>query len=80
MTNEDIINCKNITSMSEDMVNWLFKHYTEVEASAENLAYKWETACRAGNDWKYGRFKVCREKMLWRGLTFSEFYGNGIVD
>lgn len=84
MTNADIINCKDVTSLNDEMSDFIRKNYAYVDVDKPVppavWGYKWETACKAGNDWKYGRYKICRDKMLRRRLTFNEFYGGGIVD
>lgn len=52
----------------------VWRHATPEEEN--DPAIKWETE----GDSKYGRRKINRERRIWRDLTFSEFYGGGIVD
>ena len=86
LTNEDIIALKDVTSIENKLWDWIFSNYkpvgegTDTQMTPEMWKYKWETACRKDNDWKYGRFKIDREHMLWRKLTMSEFYEGSVVD
>lgn len=80
MTNEDIINFKNKTSLPEVMVDFINREYTKCDEDKPFPGAHWELACMKDNDWKYGRFYIDTKNKLWRGLTFSEFYGGGIVD
>lgn len=86
ITNDDILALNDVTDIREDLWEWIFCNYkmvgegSKTPMTPEMWKYNWETACKKGNDWKYGRFKIDREHMLWRKLTFDEFYGGGIVD
>lgn len=86
ITNLDILELKDVTSLPDELADWIFCNYkpvgehTTTPMTPEMQKLKWETACRKGNDWKYGRFKICRIEMLWRKLTMSEFYGGSTVD
>ena len=41
---------------------------------------KWYSIRKKGNDPKYGTLKICLDTMEWRGRSFDEFYGGGVVD
>ena len=72
-----------LREMPKTMCDWVRTNYKKIDKehmTEEEKNLNWETACPENTDWKYGRFKLCREKKLYRGLTFNEFYGGGIVD
>lgn len=81
MTNEEVIrhieaNGKyGIQSITEEMDRFIRKNYEE--GDSEGKFYK---VYRQGNDAKYGHYMVNPRTMHWRGSTFDEFYGGGIVD
>ena len=80
MTNEDVIktveNARfHIVCISEEMDKFIKKNYTE--GNSEGKFYK---VYREGNDAKYGHYMINPHTMRWRGSTFDEFYGGGIVD
>lgn len=82
VTNEDVLKLTpyEVRHLSPEMHEWIMCNYTRVRSDPGNADWEWETACRAGNDWKYGRYKICRARMLWRDLSQDEFYGGGEVD
>jgi hypothetical protein len=57
------------------MNDFIKKNYTE--GNSEGKFYK---VYREGNDAKYGHYMINPRTMHWRGSTFNEFYGGGIVD
>ncbi len=72
-----------LREMPKAMFGWMMENYKKIDEehmTDEEKNLNWETACPENTDWKYGRFKLCREKKLYRGLTFHEFYGNSVVD
>ena len=81
MTNEDVIarleGCKTTVNIGirEPMWDWIMANYKE--GDSPNPHYK--LYC-AGYDSKYTRRAVDPLTMTYRGLTFDEFYGNGVVD
>ena len=80
MTNTDVINKLenerfHIVCISEEMDKFIRENYTE--RNSEGKFYK---VYREGNDAKYGHYMVNPRTMSWRGSTFAEFYGGGIVD
>lgn len=52
----------------------------EYEMPDEVKGYKWEAVYPYSGDSKYCRTMVCHEHKLRRPMTFSEFYGGGVVD
>lgn len=43
--------------------------------------HNWEVVYNENGDSKYGRFAICKEEKLYRTrISFSEFYGGGVVD
>lgn len=84
MTNEDVIKCEDITSMPRDMVSFVMDNYRNLKDDWETIkglrGVKWEVACMKDNDWKYGRFIICRDRMLMRDKTDYEFYHPGRVN
>ena len=62
-------------ALSSDEMSLLKKYYKE----DKNLSVKYPCN-RKGSDVKYGSFFVDPINMKWRGKTFDEFYGGGIVD
>jgi hypothetical protein len=81
MTNDDVItflaeNAKwSCIAISTEMNDFIKKNYTE--GNSEGKFYK---VYREGNDAKYGHYMINPQTMKWRGSTFDEFYGGGIVD
>lgn len=80
MTNEDVIKvCESarlhIICISEEMDKFIRENYTK--GDSEGQFYK---VYRKGNDAKYGHYMINPHTMHWRGSTFDEFYGGGIVD
>ena len=80
MTNQDVINkCEStkfhIICISEEMDSFIRNNYTK--GDSEGKFYK---VYREGNDAKYGHYMINPHTMHWRGSTFHEFYGGGIVD
>ena len=80
MTNEEVIKvCESayfhIICISEEMDKFIRENYTK--GDSEGKFYK---VYRKGNDTKYGHYMINPHTMHWRGSTFDEFYGGGIVD
>ena len=80
MTNEDVIKALeskkfHLICISEEMDRFIRQNYTK--GDSEGKFYK---VYRQGNDAKYGHYMVNPHTMKWRGSTFAEFYGGGIVD
>ena len=81
MTNDDVItflaeNAKwSCIAISTEMNDFIKKNYTE--GDSEGKFYK---VYQEGNDAKYGHYMINPRTMKWRGSTFDEFYGGGIVD
>lgn len=80
MTNKDVINTLestrfHIVCISEEMDKFIRENYKK--GNSEGKFYK---VYREGNDAKYGHYMVNPKTMCWRGSTFDEFYGGGIVD
>lgn len=80
MTNEDVIKALesekfHLICISEEMDRFIRQNYTK--GDSEGKFYK---VYRQGNDAKYGHYMVNPHTMKWRGSTFDEFYGGGIVD
>lgn len=72
---------KSLHRISEPTADYINKTYTEVKPIPANINGKtWFKVCREGNDVKYGSYYICIDTMEWRGSTFDEFYGDGIVD
>jgi len=72
-----------LCKMPEAMLAWMRKNYKKIDPqhmTDEQKTLNWETACSESSNWKYGRFKICRNEQLYRDLTMEEFYGNSIVD
>lgn len=80
MTNEEIIKmCEtskfHLICIPEEMDKFIRENYTK--GDSEGKFYK---VYRQGNDAKYGHYMINPVTKKWRGSTFSEFYGGGIVD
>ena len=81
MTNEDVIKlCESLSHLSGFTITYQMDKFIRNNYTETNSSGKFFTVCRKGNDTKYGRYKIDPYNMVWRGLTFNEFYGGGIVD
>lgn len=81
MTNNDIISTvtsKYMNVLSDEVDEFIQKNYKEVASGYPHG--NWFKVCRRGNDYKYGSYMIEPNLMLWRGQTFNEFYGGGVVD
>lgn len=78
--------CQDLTRMPRGMWDFIMDTYDRLavpnpdKMTDDQKKLKWELICAEGNDWKYGRMMVCREKKIVRNLTFDEFYGGAVVD
>ena len=68
----------NQASISDELDSYIKKNYKKV--SSYDDSQRWFKVHKAGNDAKYGSYMVCFDTKEWRGKTFDEFYGGGIVD
>lgn len=86
VTNQDIINASKkfyggSNSISAELIEFIDKNYKQVEKDyAERNGGNWHKVYPSGCDSKYSCFMIEPEQMLWRHVTFMEFYGGGIVD
>lgn len=85
MNNDEVMEAiRGKAYIPDKIVDWILDNYrgvcTDKLRDDEYSGVKWRRVCREGSDWKYGSFFICPEKMLRRGVTFDEFYGNGTVD
>ena len=72
------VNSKYFNVLSDELADYIEANYKEV--TDDYPKGTWYKVCRRGNDYKYGSYMIEPNLMLWRGQTFDEFYGGGIVD
>lgn len=65
--------------ISDETMDYIHKNFKEVNSN-DTIGRTWVTVRRKTGDSKYGRIKVSVKTKEWRGLSFDEFYGGGIVD
>lgn len=82
MTNEDVIKTieleyakYHLICISTEMDKFIKENYKKGDSAG-----KFYKVYREGNDAKYGHYMVNPYTQHWRGSTFDEFYGGGIVD
>ncbi len=79
VNNNDIITKVKVWrdgELTEEENRFIDKNYTKA-SSTDGDFYG---VLKIGNDYKYGRYFIDPVNMTWRGTTFDEFYGGGIVD
>lgn len=77
----EIFKLKNSSrgTISDELNDYIHKNFKRVDTN-DTAGRKWCRVVRSGNDEKYGSFMVSFDTKEYRGRTFDEFYGGGIVD
>lgn len=77
----EIFKLKNSSraTISDELDDYIRKNFKKIE-SDDTIGRNWCRVVRDGNDEKYGSYMVSFDTKEYRGRTFDEFYGGGIVD